>query len=333
MVGGGSHAPDGTAGAGSVPMCGDPAMARRSAHLPVSITPATRPRRDDLVASVAVRPVGAARRSLAGGLVAATALAACAGDGGRTIEDAAWVAAGVDDPEFTISNGGATVVLDVVADTSLPIDDQEDSDFATRAAGITWRTHPDRFDELIVIAAHDGSAVETPLRLTSDELTARWGPRPNGLDDGEGRTAPEAADDGELDDVLAGADRLTTYDATQRELLQPVLRWTAEEHFGVGDVEFDTGEADECLTGVLGDQPTGEFQLRAVASVPAPDALDRFPSLLETWPAAGLDVVTGQFDDGRNVLEADLGDGNRISVTVDGPTLVLRASTGCLDPG
>ena len=263
-------------------------------------------------------------------LLALPALAGCgaASSGNDTpIDKAAWTAAGVDHPEFQLGDDG---VLHAEVDTSLPIDDTDDrgAGFAERAAQIVWRTYPGRFDVLELTVGHDGVALVTEEYPRAD-LERRLGPRPAALDDGVERTDAAADADGEFADLEAAG----TVAAVQTELLEPVIRRTLDELFNAPDATIEFGEPEECLGGLTGNEPTGEFRAGGGSGVMPVDGspLATLPALADYWRGLGLDVDTSNFDTGLDMINVVFdGRGSILAKASDGG-VSLSGFTDCLD--
>lgn len=251
------------------------------------------------------------------------------GDGGSGIEDAAWTAAGAEDVEFDREAQDDRLV--VVVETSLPIDDARDPQaYATRVAQIVWRTHPEAFTELAVTTRHDDTTVTDARVFTADELTAEYGDRPTGLDDGVARRPPEPADD-ESTEWEELADR--SPDEALDQWFEPLLARTAADEFDVADAGFERTEPDECLTGLNGDQPTGRSR-RSTSTVVAVDgpATAVLADLGDQWLDEGLAVQLATFDAGGDQIGVRFDGVGSVAATARGDQLVLSATTDCLRP-
>ena len=251
-------------------------------------------------------------------------------DSGRTIEEAAWIGAGVDAPTFDLVGGE----LRVGADTVLPVHENEDNwlGFADRAAQIAWRTHPARFDVMEVTVLHDGAEVVT-VEFSPDEMEALFGPRPDGLDDGVPRAEVAANAGGELADVTDGVEPVVG--PVTREVLAPIVARTFDEFLGFDEVELSDDEPAECLGGFTGNEPTGEFRAGTGASVTV-DGYARalLPGIAEYWRGLGLDVSTTVLDDGLNSVSARMSELGFVlaSAGLRSSTLGVRDVTRCLAP-
>ena len=138
-------------------------------------------------------------------------------DSGPTIEEAAWIGAGVDAPTFDLVGGE----LRVGADTVLPVHENEDNwlGFADRAAR-NRLAHPSG-------AFRRDGGHRAPRRcrggdrrVLPDEMEALFGPRPDGLDDGVPRAEVAANAGGELADVTDGVEPVVG--PVTREVLAPI---------------------------------------------------------------------------------------------------------------
>jgi hypothetical protein len=260
-----------------------------------------------------------------------SALAGCRGASAGSdvpIEQAAWIAAGVDSPDFELATDD---LLRAGIDTSLPIDDTDDrgAGFAERAARIVWRTYPGRFERLALTVGHDGVELVTD-ELTRAELEDRLGPRPAGLDDGVARSevAPDA--DGAFGELSADA----TVSSVLSEIVEPVVRRTLDEFFDTGDADIEFGEPKECLGGLTGNEPTGEYRADAGSSVISVDgsALATLPALTDYWRSLGLDVNTSNLDTGLDTIQVNVDDRATIVAKATDAGVSLSGHTRCLDP-
>lgn len=254
----------------------------------------------------------------------------CGGDGDDDIEGAAWTAAGVDDPdmELSVSNGLTTLTASI--DTSLPIGPEQAEGFVNRSTQIIWRTHPQRFDVLVVTVAHDGEEVLRADPVAADTLEARFGPRPAGLDKGDSRSAPDIVEPfGDDWKALRGESGPTAI-STFFELL---MAKTAGEHFGLDDATFKRSERQECFTGLNGDQPTGRFRFASSLAGPASDEpLSLLPALADYWTGLGLEVNTANFDGGHDSIQVTFDGVGTLSATASRGRVMLEARTACLEP-
>lgn len=247
-----------------------------------------------------------------------------------SIEELAWSGAGVDAPTFEVVGSE----LRIGVDTSLPIHEDEENGlgFADRAAQIAWRTHPGRFASMQVTVLHDGDPVMT-VDFERDELEALFGPRPDGLDEGVARASAAPAIDGELADVTEGVEPVVG--DVRDEVLTPIVERTFAEFLGIDGVEVFGTEPEECLGGINGDQPTGEFRADTGARVTV-DGYARalLPGIAEYWRELGLEVSTDVLDGGLHSVSASLdGLGTVLaSASERSDTLRVHGLTRCLAP-
>lgn len=260
---------------------------------------------------------------------------ACTGSDGdpRSIEDAAWIGAGVDDPVFSTEDSGPGVDLDVRVDTRLPIDDaNEPMNFARRAAQIVWRTRAQAFDELTVTIAHDGAVVGDPVTYSASALETAYGPRPAGLDNGVDRADVEPDPDGELRAITEEADA-TNLATVRSTVTVPVLTTTLVEHFDSAAV-ITADEPEECMGGVNGNEPTGRFRVTDTAvAVESNKAKALLEDLVEYWHARGLDVNTAPFDHGQDTVQVRFDGLGTVVALAGDDALLLQGLTDCHEPG
>lgn len=263
-------------------------------------------------------------------------VAGCGGEGGDqpatgqpTIEEAAWIAAGVDRPDYQRGIGAEGAALLARIDTSLPVDDTDDGGrgFADRAAQIVWRTYAGPFDVIEVTVLHNGVEVVTAEYRRGD-LETRLGPRPEGLDDGVARTEVAPATDG----PFAGIESAPIVGDVQAEVFEPIIMRTIEEFFERTDATVDHGQTEKCLGGLTGDEPTGEFQATSEAVMPTTgSALAVLPALTDYWRGLGLDVITAVFDEGLNNVQVHFDGLGVLSARATVRGVVFRGHTSCLD--
>lgn len=251
-------------------------------------------------------------------LAVGAALAGCRDP--LSIEERAWTSAGVDQPAFARTGD----VLDVRADTSLPVDEAADtaSGFAARVGQIVWRTRAEPFTSLRVFVLHDGVEVVT-FEYGRADLEAWFGPRPDGLDTGVARARTEQP--------ASGPDAPpATVDAAQ-QLLEQALRRTLDEHYGSA-TEIRFGAPAECKTGLNGNEPTGTYRVSATAE-PLPvggSGLAALPGVAQFWGTLGLAADTARFDNGLDSVSAGVAERVKLTATARDDTVRLSGNIDCV---